>query len=89
MVGDRWSVSERWSLAGAAFYGGLIGPPLQVAQNAIMDDDRESVLPQNPEYLVLGLMVGAAVFMLAAYVRNRVVLKKDVRTGGTSRVPSH
>jgi hypothetical protein len=31
----------------------------------------------SPEYLVLGLLVGAAVFMLAAYVRNRVVLKKD------------
>jgi hypothetical protein len=78
MIGDRWSVSERWSLAAAAFYGGLIGPPLQVAQNAIMNDGRDTVLPQNPEYLVVGLMVGAAVFMLAAHVRNRVVLKKDL-----------
>ena len=77
MVGDRWSVSERWSLTAAAFYGGLIGPPLQVAQGAITDDGRETALPQNPEYLVLGLLVGAAVFMLAAYVRNRVVLRKD------------
>jgi hypothetical protein len=77
MVGDRWSVSERWSLTAAAFYGGLVGPPLQVAQNAISDDGRGTALPQNPEYLVLGLLVGAAVFMLVAYVRNRVVLKKD------------
>jgi hypothetical protein len=77
MVGDRWSVSERWSLASAAFYGGLIGPPLQVAQSSIMGDGRDTALPQNPEYLVVGLMVVAAVFMLAAYVRNRVVLKKD------------
>ena len=76
MVGDRWSVSERWSLASAAFYGGLIGPPLQVAQDAIAGDGQETVLPQDPEYLVLGLLVGAAVFMLAAYVRNRIVLKK-------------
>ena len=77
MVGDRWSVSERWSLAAAAFYGGLIGPPLQVAQNAIAGNGREAALSQNPEYLVLGLLVGAAVFTLAAYVRNRVVLKKN------------
>jgi len=47
-----------------------------VAQDAIAGDGQETVLPQDPEYLVLGLLVGAAVFMLAAYVRNRIVLKK-------------
>jgi predicted MFS family arabinose efflux permease len=76
MVGDRWSVSERWGLTAAAFYGGVIGPPLQVAQNAIAGDGQETALSQNPEYLVLGLMIGAAVFMLVAHVRNCVVLKK-------------
>jgi hypothetical protein len=76
MVSDRWSVSERWSIGVAAIYGGLVGPPLQVIQNAITDDDPGAVLSENPEYLVWGLIVGSAVFMLAAFVRNRVVLRK-------------
>jgi hypothetical protein len=73
MVRDRWSVGERWSIRGAAIYGGLVGPPLQVVQNAVADDEPGSVLSENPEYLFLGLIVGSVAFMLAALVRNRVV----------------
>ena len=75
--GDRWSVSEKWSIAAAALYGALVGPPLQIVQNAITEDKSESILSQKPEYLFLGLMVGAAVCMLGAHVRNRIVLKKN------------
>jgi hypothetical protein len=76
--GDRWSVSERWSIAAAALYGALVGPPLQVVQNAIADDGRHTAaLSEHPEYLFLGLIAGAALFVVAALVRNRVVLKKD------------
>jgi hypothetical protein len=80
MVSDRWSVSERWSLWGAAIYGGLVGPPLQVVQSAITDDEPVSVLSENPEYLLGGLIVGSAAFMLASLVRNRVVLRKKGQT---------
>jgi hypothetical protein len=74
--GDRWNVSEKWSIAAAAVYGAVVGPPLQVVQNAMTEDRPETTLSQKPEYLLLGLMVGAAVFMLGAHVRNRIVLKK-------------
>jgi len=77
VVVDRWSVSRKWSIAAAAVYGALVGPPLQVAQNAIADDGRHSTLSEHPEYLFLGLAVGVAFFVLAAVVRNRVILKKD------------
>jgi hypothetical protein len=77
MGSGRWSVSERWSIGVAAIYGALVGPPLQVIQNAITDDKPGLVLSDNPEYLVWGLGVGAAAFMFAAFVRNRVVLRKD------------
>ena len=77
MPGDRWSVSEKWSIAAAALYGAVVGPPLQIVQNAITEDKSKAVLSQNPEYLLLGLLVGAAVFMIAAHVRNRIVLRKD------------
>ena len=73
MVRDRWSVSERWSLWGAAIYGALVGPPLQVIQNAITDDEPGLVLSQHPEYLFLGLIVGSVAFTLAALVRNRII----------------
>ena len=76
MISDRWSVSERWSISGAAIYGGLVGPPLQVVQNAITADAPGLDLSENPEYLFWGLGIGAAAFMLAALVRNRVVLRK-------------
>jgi hypothetical protein len=79
MAGDRWNVSEKWSIAAAAFYGALVGPPLQVVQDAIADDSRGMVLAQHPEYLLLGAMGGAGVFMLIAHVRNRIVLKKEGR----------
>lgn len=73
MVPDRWSVSERWSIRGAAIYGGLVGPPLQVVQSAIADDEPGLVLSENPEYLLFGLIIGSGAFMLAALVRNRIV----------------
>jgi len=76
MVSDKWSVSEKWSLGGAAIYGGLVGPPLQVVQNVITADEPASVLSESPEFLFWGLGIGAAAFMLVALVRNLVVLKK-------------
>ena len=76
MVSDRWSVSERWSIGVAAIYGGLVGPPLQVVQSAITDDKPGLVLSENPEHLIWGLIVGAVAFMLAAFVRNLIVLGK-------------
>ncbi len=79
MAGGRWSVSEKWNIAIAALYGGLVGPPVQVVQDAITDDTRDLVLAQNPEYLILGAIGGAAVFMLVALCRNRIVLKKHRR----------
>jgi hypothetical protein len=75
MVGDRWGVSEKWNIAVAALYGALIGLPLQVVQDAITDDRTGMVLVRNPEFLLLGVMGGAAVFVLVAYIRNRIVLK--------------
>ena len=77
MPGDRWNVSEKWSIATAALYGAIVGPPLQIVQNAITEDKSESIFSQKPEYLFLGLMVGAAVFMLGGHVPNRIVLKKN------------
>jgi len=76
MVSDKWSVSEKWSLVGAAIYGGLVGPPLQVVQNVITADEPASVLSESPEFLFWGLGIGAAAFMLVALVHNRVVLRK-------------
>jgi len=81
MVGDRWGVSAIWSIWVAALYGGLIGPPLQVMQNAITDDEPGLVLSENPEYLLGGVIVGSITFMLAALVRNRVVLRWGRQTG--------
>lgn len=77
MAGDRWGVSATWSIWIAAIYGGLIGLPLQVVQNAITDDDPGVILSENPEYLLGGLIVGSAAFMLAALVRNRLIRKAD------------
>ena len=70
MVGDRWDVSATWSIWAAAIYGALIGPPLQLVQNAITSDEPGL---ENPEYLLGGMIVGSASFMLAALARNQVV----------------
>lgn len=77
MAGDRWGVSATWSIWVAAVYGGLIGPPLQVVQNAVCGDQAGVVLSEKPEYLLGGLIVGSAVFMLVALVRNRLIRKAD------------
>lgn len=75
MARDRWNVSEKWSIGAAAFYGALVGPPLQVVQNAIASEKSSVGLAENPEYLFWGLGVGAAAFMLVAMARNRLVLR--------------
>jgi hypothetical protein len=76
MVNDRWSVSEKWSMGGAAIYGALIGPPLQLVQTAITADEPALALSENPESLLWGAGIGAAAFILAALVRNGVILRK-------------
>jgi hypothetical protein len=76
MTGDRWSVGEKWSIGGAALYGGLVGPPLQVVQNVVMDDNAKT-LSERPEYLVLGVVVGAVAFVIGAIIRNQIVNKSD------------
>jgi|tagenome__1003787_1003787.scaffolds.fasta_scaffold20476314_3 hypothetical protein len=75
MVRDRWGVNPTWSMWGAAIYGGLVGPPLQVVQDALTDG--EPGLAANPEYLLWGVIAGSAAFMLAAHARNRVLLRRS------------
>lgn len=75
MVGDRWGISATWNMWGAAIYGGLIGPPLQVVQDALTND--EPGLAANPEYLLWGVIAGSVAFVLAAHARNRIIRKAD------------
>jgi hypothetical protein len=93
MARDGWGVSATWSIWGATIYGALIGLPLQMVRSAITDDEPGSALSKNPEYLLGGLIVGAASFMFAALIRNRRVVSRCVSHSGQSlrccSAPSH
>ena len=68
---------NRWNIKVAVLVGMLLGPPLRVAYDGMLDDYFPDTGRTLFIYLAVNMLLGAVVLALLAVLRNRLMIETD------------